>query len=113
MNVYVTWGWTLLLMFHYQHPSVNTTIFLSRTVPKLLAPCAMFLYVVRTCPDAMRIQEYPHDSGYDVEIPEGSKVYFTCYKSHLQVLKVNNPVSTNVDLSVIISDLKKIYNRSQ
>ncbi len=30
MNVYMTWGWTLLLMFHYQNPSVNTTIFLSR-----------------------------------------------------------------------------------
>ncbi len=45
MNVYVTWGWTLLLMFHYQNPSVNTTIFLSRTIPKLPAPRAMFPYV--------------------------------------------------------------------
>ena len=61
---------------------------------------------VRTCPDVKCIQQHLLETGCEVTIPEGGKVCLACYKSHLQVLKTSKPVSTNADLSAIISCLK-------
>ena len=66
------------------------------------------LRTFRTCPNPRVIQEYLLSTGYQVEIPEGSMVCYTCYRSHLQILK--KPLdSIDADLITSISDFKRLH----
>ena len=75
------------------------------TVSHVARPCEPHLQGF--CPDQQRIQQYVTDkTGYEGEIPEGSKVCFTCYKSHLLMFKDAKTISTDADLSQLLNSLK-------
>ena len=53
----------------------------------------------RSCPNAPFIRKYLEEkTGFEGELIENTKVCYACYKSHLQLLKDANTISTNSDL---------------
>ena len=61
----------------------------------------------RTCPNPEKIQEYlSKNTGFEGVISNECKVCFACYKSHLQILKCVNTISTDSGLSALINALK-------
>ena len=72
----------------------------------------------RPCPDVPRILKYLKEkTGFEGELTENTKVCYTCYKSHLQMLKEANRMSTNDDLLKLINSFEQsiipdIVNRS-
>ena len=61
----------------------------------------------RPCPNTERIQSYLVDkTSYEGVINNGDKVYFACYKSHLQILKQSQNKSIDTDLVELIEVFK-------
>ena len=62
----------------------------------------------RPCPDVLRILKYLQEkTGFEGELTENTKVCYTCYKSHLQMLKEANRLSTNNDLLKLINSFEQ------
>ena len=62
---------------------------------------------MRSCPDSLRIRKHLADrTGFQGEIIEGAKVCYSCYKSHIRILRDDDTDSTDDDLLGIIVSLK-------
>ena len=65
--------------------------------------------LTRACPAPSQIQEYlAENTGFEGEITSVTKVCFSCYKAHLNILKMvkETKISTDSDLIAIIEKLK-------
>ena len=61
----------------------------------------------RPCPDAASITMYLADkTGYEGTIGENDKVCFSCYKSHLHILKHTQSESTDEELNELLKEIK-------
>ena len=64
--------------------------------------------VERSCPDPILIQQHLQEkTGFEGTLSVESKVCYTCYKSHLQVIRNLNVVSNDSSLADIIGQLKE------
>ena len=62
----------------------------------------------RPCPDPETIQTYLEETtGYEGTLNDGDKLCFTCYKSHLHILKHSQRKSTDADLDEVIKVTKR------
>ena len=62
----------------------------------------------RPCPDVPHILKYLQEkTGFEGELTENTKICYACYKSHLQMLKEANTISTNNDLFKLITSFKQ------